>query len=54
MIDAEVELDKLSEKVKRVVEDTDNILAEAEDFEAFEVAKEEAIKEIGEAGAKSK
>jgi len=54
MTDAEVELDKLSEKAKRVVEETNNIIAEAREFEEFEAAKEEAIKEIGELGAKNK
>jgi len=54
MTDAEVELDKLSEKTKRVVEETNNIIAEAREFEEFEAAKEEAIKEIGELGAKNK
>ncbi|CAG8628527.1 10265_t:CDS:1 [Paraglomus brasilianum] len=54
MNDNEVELDKLSEKVRKYVEDMKKIDAEIKEFNESSAFMEQAIQEIGEVGAENK
>src|SRR5438132_13692088 len=54
MNDNELELDKLSEKARKYVEDMKKIDAEIKEFNESSAFMEQAIQEIGEVGAENK